>query len=158
MKEKIKLDPRLLNVSSCYAKVSNRKDDMFVFSIMHSNIFGRIVAYCMLGLIFTTIICLFLPWQQNIRGYGTITAFAPKDRPQNVNVTVGGKISNWYVNEGQFVKEGDSIASLTEVKDYYFDPQITPRMEKQLVSMLDGLGAYGEKVKALDQQYGALQD
>jgi multidrug resistance efflux pump len=112
----------------------------------------------MLGLILTTIICLFLPWQQNIRGYGTITAFAPKDRPQNVNVTVGGKISNWYVNEGQFVEEGDSIASLTEVKDYYFDPQITPRMEKQLVSMLDGLGAYGEKVKALDQQYGALQD
>jgi multidrug resistance efflux pump len=131
---------------------------MFVFSMLHGNIFGRIIAYCIIGILAITFLCLFLPWQQNIRGYGHVTAFSPKDRPQSLNVTVGGKIAEWYVNEGEYVKAGDSIALLTEIKDYYFDPQLTPRMEKQLASMLDGLEAYSQKVAALDQQYVALSE
>jgi multidrug resistance efflux pump len=158
MKKEENRDSRMLNISSCYAKISNKQDDMFVFSMLHSNIFGRIIAYCILGMIVVVTICLFLPWQQNIRGYGHVTAFSPKDRPQDLNVTVGGKISEWYVNEGQYVQKGDPIALLTEIKDYFFDPMLSSRMEKQLVSMLEGLEAYNQKVLALDQQYAALRD
>ena len=76
---------------------------------------------------FLFFILLFLPWQQNIRGRGKLTAFSPAERPQSVETTIAGRISSWKVREGEFANKGDTILTLSEVKDKSFDPDLLPR-------------------------------
>jgi len=49
---------------------------------------------------------LFLPWQQNVRGDGEVTALRPQDRPQVVPALIAGRIEAWNVSEGQYVTAG----------------------------------------------------
>ena len=104
------------------------------------------------------LIILFLPWQQNIDGKGAVTALDPEDRPQNVQNPVGGQIQKWYVQEGAFVKKGDTLLTITEVKDDYFDPNILVRTREQMNAKQAGINAYYDKVAALDQQVAALRN
>lgn len=100
---------------------------------------------------------LFLPWTQNIQTKGQLTALSPQDRPQTINAVIGGKIDKWYVQEGQFVKAGDTIAHITEIKETYFDPQLLQRMESQIEAKEQYRGAYQDKTGALDNQIVALE-
>lgn len=43
---------------------------------------------------------LFLPWQQNIRAYGTVIPLDPSQRPQTVNATIGGGSSSGSSRKG----------------------------------------------------------
>lgn len=74
---------------------------------------------------------LFLPWQQNVQGSGTVTALRPQDRPQTLPSVIDGQIAEWLVPEGQFVKKGQLIARVTEVKEDYLDPQVIQRTSEQ---------------------------
>ena len=78
-----------------------------------------------IGAIF--LIVLFLPWQQNIRGKGKVTALSPSNRPQTIETIIAGRIQVWKVSEGQRVAKGDTIAIVSEVKEKYFDPQFLVR-------------------------------
>nr|MBA3900902.1 biotin attachment protein [Bacteroidota bacterium] len=40
---------------------------------------GKILAYWLLSIFFILLLCLFLPWTQNIRTKGLVTAFSPED-------------------------------------------------------------------------------
>jgi multidrug resistance efflux pump len=107
----------------------------------------------------TSLLCLilvFIPWTQNIRSKGNVTALRPDQRPQTIHSVIGGRIERWYVQEGDFVKKGDTILYITEVKDEYFDPNLLGRTEQQLKSKELAVGAYMEKVKAQDSQVDAL--
>ena len=68
------------------------------------------------------LIILFLPWTQNIQTKGKVTTLNPGQRPQSIEATIAGRIDKWYVREGQFVKKGDTIMQISEVKSEYFDP------------------------------------
>ncbi|MEM9329493.1 MAG: biotin/lipoyl-binding protein, partial [Bacteroidota bacterium] len=101
---------------------------------------------------------LFMPWQQNIRGRGKVTALNPANRPQTVQSVIPGQIKNWYVVEGQYVTAGDTLLELGETKDKYFDPQILVRMGDQIDAKKSGLlakemkkEAYQNQIKFLDQ-------
>lgn len=101
---------------------------------------------------------LFLPWTQNVQSIGAVTAVSPNNRPQLVNAVIGGKIEKWFVQEGQYVKKGDTIAFLSEIKAEYMDPELVKRTEDQMRSKEGSVGAYMGKVQALDQQIDAMID
>lgn len=101
---------------------------------------------------------LFLPWTQNVQSVGAVTAVSPNNRPQVVNAVIGGKIEKWFVQEGQYVKKGDTIAFLSEIKAEYMDPDLVKRTEDQMRSKEGSVGAYMSKVQALDQQIDAMID
>ena len=65
---------------------------------------------------------LFLPWTQNIRATGAVTTLHQEQRPQQLNAIIPGRIVKWYVKEGDYVKKGDTIIMLADVKDDYLDP------------------------------------
>ncbi len=106
------------------------------------------------GLIFT----LILPWTQNIRARGTITTLRQEQRPQELNSIIAGRIIKWYVKEGDYVKKGDTIAQLAEVKDVYLDPELLERTEEQLTAKKASIEFYKNKVAATDAQAQALSN
>ncbi len=95
---------------------------------------GVLIIRSALGLMGLGLIFMFLPWTQNIRATGNLTALRPEQRPQTIQSVIGGRIEQWYVQEGDFVKKGDTIIFLSEVKDEYFDPQLLARTQEQLTA------------------------
>jgi multidrug resistance efflux pump len=111
----------------------------------------------LIGIFSLVFLSLFLPWQQNINGKGKVTPFAPEDRPQNVPSIIGGRIEKWKVVEGQFVKKGDTLVIISEVKEKFFDPELLARTQKQIANKEDGLDAKNRKIIALEKQIDALK-
>src|SRR5688572_5387126 len=85
---------------------------------------GRTLAWWCIGLLAVMIGCLFLPWTQNIRSTGELLPFSPENRPQTVHTTIAGRIEKWHVREGQSVNKGDTLITISEVKEKYFDPAL----------------------------------
>ncbi len=119
---------------------------------------GRTVAKVLMGIFGIFIIFLFLPWQQNIRGKGKLTALNPMNRPQKVESAIAGRITKWHIIEGDYVSAGDTILTITEIKDKFFDPNLIPRMEEQLEAKKNAADAKRDKIDALKRQIAALQD
>ena len=118
---------------------------------------GRSLAKVLLVIVFLGIVGLFLPWQQNIRGSGTLTALRPENRPQTVETAIAGRIINWKVREGQFINKGDTILSLAEIKEKYFDPLLLRRLSEQITAKKGELEAKRSKQVALNNQITALR-
>lgn len=116
---------------------------------------GRMTARWMLGIMLLLIVCLFLPWQQNIRGYGVLTAYTPQDRPQTIETTIAGRIEKWYVKEGIYVKKGDTILVISEIKDDYFNPQLITRLKEEIAAKESSIVSLEDKVNALSRQIAA---
>ncbi|SNR15883.1 HlyD family secretion protein [Tenacibaculum jejuense] len=104
------------------------------------------------------LIILFLPWTQNISSKGNVTTLRPNQRPQTLQSQIPGRIEQWYVQEGDFVKEGDTILRISEVKSEYFDNQLARRTQDQLNIKTQSIDAYRNKVVALESQIKALQN
>ena len=102
------------------------------------------------------VIILFFPWTQNIQTKGYVTTLQPGQRPQTINSIIAGRIEKWHVMEGNYVKKGDTILFISEIKDEYFDPQLLSRTEQQIKTKELSVNSYMEKVKALDGQIDAL--
>lgn len=117
----------------------------------------NIIRKWMTGVLLTLIGILFLPWQQNIQGYGKVTPFMPADRPQVIPSVIAGKISAWVAREGAYVKKDDTILVLTEIKEKFLDPQILARTNSQIVNKSDAIEAKKEKINALKKQVDALE-
>lgn len=118
---------------------------------------GRRLGRWLLAVLLVVLVVLFLPWQQNINGDGTVTTLTPQDRPQTIQNAIAGRIERWAVREGQLVKKGDTLLVISEIKDEYFDPNLTRRLDEQLSAKRTSLGATGTKISALDAQTAALQ-
>jgi multidrug resistance efflux pump len=104
----------------------------------------------------SVIVLLFFPWTQNIRSNGAVTTLNPDQRPQTLHSVIGGRIEKWYVKEGDFAKEGDTLMYISETNDQFFDPDLLSNTEKQISAKEQGVAAYMEKVKSLDNQIDAL--
>ncbi len=118
---------------------------------------AKLLAKILLGIIIIFIIFLFVPWQQNIRGTGKVTAFNPANRPQTVETIIAGRIQKWHVQEGMAVKKGDTIITLTEVKEKFLDPALLSRIREQVAAKESGITAKESKAQALANQIGALR-
>ena len=102
------------------------------------------------------LVFLFLPWTQNIRSRGTVTTLYQDQRPQEVNTIIGGRVMKWHIKEGDYVKAGDTLVQLTEVKTDYLDPNLLQRTQEQLAGKKMSVGFYKSKVNTADQQIGAI--
>lgn len=102
------------------------------------------------------LIIMLLPWTQNIRSNGKITTLRPEQRPQTINTIIAGRIETWFVKDGDYVRKGDTIVIISEVKDGYFDPQLINRTQKQIKNKELSVISYEQKVNALDQRIDAL--
>ncbi|MFN1836163.1 HlyD family secretion protein [Balneola sp. MJW-20] len=118
---------------------------------------GKVVMRLFSGLGLVTLLIMFLPWTQNIRTGGNITTVRPDQRPQMVNSVIAGRIERWYVREGDFVQQGDTILYISEIKDEYFDPELLSRTGQQLEAKEGSMESYGSKVEALNDQIQALE-
>jgi multidrug resistance efflux pump len=84
------------------------------------------------GALFLALVAaLFLPWQQNVQGEGSVTALRPQDRPQTLPSLIDGRIEEWSVREGEFVKKGQPIVRISEIKEDYLDPRVIQRTSEQ---------------------------
>ncbi|MCF6350945.1 MAG: biotin/lipoyl-binding protein [Flavobacteriaceae bacterium] len=110
-----------------------------------------------IGLTFLVfLISMFLPWTQNIHTNGTITTLKPGQRPQTIQSMISGRVEKWYVQEGDYVKKGDTILFISEIKNEYLDPNLLNNTKNQINSKSSAVKAYQEKVNALNNQASAL--
>lgn len=100
---------------------------------------------------------MFLPWTQNFRAKGTVTALNPADRPQTINASIAGRIEAWYVFEGDTVRTGDTIARLSEIYTDYLDPELANRTAEARDAKSSSADGYLLKAEALARQIGSLR-
>ncbi len=120
----------------------------------HYKILNRII----LGVTIVVLIIFFLPWTQNISGSGAVTTLKPDQRPQTIHSSIAGRIEKWYVKEGDYVKKGDTILFISEVKEEYFDPNLVDNTKSQVDAKKMAVQSYGSKVSTLSVQIAAIEN
>lgn len=102
------------------------------------------------------IITLFLPWTQNIKVKGNVTSLYQSQRPQQLNSPIPGRIIKWNVKNGDYVKKGDTLLQLSEIKDDYLDPLLVQRTQEQVDAKKGVRDYYEAKVGTAKNQLEAL--
>lgn len=148
----------MLNISPNSVSKKIEQKEFQSFKIIDNRPKMRMSAKLLFFLFLPVVILMFMPWTQNIRALGNVTALKPEQRPQTIHTVIAGKIEKWFVQEGQFVKKGDTILFISEVKDEYFDPNLLSRTDEQLKAKELSVQSYMEKVKANDNQIAALTE
>lgn len=118
---------------------------------------NRMFVRWLTGTLLLVLLFLFLPWTQNIQSRGEITTVQPGQRPQTIQSTIAGRIEQWFVQEGELVKKGDTIVFLSEIKAEYFDPNLVSRTLRQVEAKEGAMDAYEGKAVALDEQIDAMK-
>ncbi len=147
----------MLNISN---NQLNKKIDLTLFKsgteILNKNYYKSLNKFLLVFAILGFII-LFLPWTQNITGQGLVTTLTPDQRPQTIQSQIPGRIEQWFVKEGDYVKKGDTILRISEVKSDYFDSRLIERTNDQINAKSSSVNAYQGKVEALQRQVKALK-
>ncbi|WP_375240453.1 HlyD family secretion protein, partial [Polaribacter sp.] len=112
-----------------------------------------LLAFAIIGFIL-----LFLPWTQNITSQGLVTTLTPEQRPQSIQSQIPGRVEEWFVKEGDYVKKGDTILRISEIKSDYFDNRLIERTNNQINAKNSSVNAYQQKSNALQRQINALKD
>lgn len=148
----------MLKLSSQNIERVIHRENLYTLRALKTPRAGITLARCLIALGVILFIFLFLPWQQNVRGNGKVTALDPSNRPQTVQAVIAGQIQEWHVQEGTFVHRGDTIISIREVKDEYFDPLLLLRLQEQLAAKRNSLVSKKAKADALERQIAALKN
>lgn len=147
----------MLNLSKNRVDALLKKEKLYSLDTLQTPRPGKLLAKWLMGLFGVFFLSLFLPWQQNIRGRGEVTALSPSNRPQTVQTVIGGKIEAWKISEGDFVKRGDTILIVSEIYDKYFDPLLLARTRNQIEAKKQSLDAKKAKAEALRRQISVLK-
>lgn len=153
--------------------------DAFNFKVLDKLTLSPIVTKIRLISFFIFIILifmLFLPWQQSVKGKGTVVAFDPTQRDYSILATIDGYIDNFYVHENQFVKKGTLLfsmvdldneynlrlqESLTDTKKQYKNTQneiinLKKNMQNMRENLDIGLKVYAQKKRQIDEKIKSL--
>ena len=87
----------------------------------------RVAVVLVVSLLLAAIGLAFVPWQQTAYGEGAVVAYSPTERPQGVQAPIGGRLGEWFVQEGARGREGDPIVRIGDV-----DPDILTRLRAEL--------------------------
>ncbi|KQS89263.1 MULTISPECIES: HlyD family secretion protein [Chryseobacterium] len=123
--------------------------------IYHINKKSRVKSWFLFILI-AGIITLFLPWTQNIKVKGNVSSLYQSQRPQQLNSPIPGRIIKWNVKNGDYVKKGDTLLQLSEIKEDYMDPLLVQRTEQQVDAKKGVRDYYEAKVGTAKNQLEAL--
>jgi adhesin transport system membrane fusion protein len=146
----------MLNLSKEKIATRLNTSQLAAFKVLDEYKPGKVARLSLILFAAFNLIMAFLPWTQNIRSRGYVTTLHPDQRPQAIHSIIDGRIENWFVREGNYVKKGDTLVYISEIKDDYFDPELLSRTEKQIKAKELTASSYMEKVKALDNQIDAL--
>ena len=117
----------------------------------------RLFRSWLLAALLLSLVVLFLPWVQNFRAKGNVTALDPASRPQTVHSTIPGRVERWFVFEGDTVRRGDTILELSEIKPEYLDPDLVDRSQATRQAKSSSAEAYLDKAAALAAQIETLR-
>jgi multidrug resistance efflux pump len=132
-------------------------DSLYSARLLNASASHRGFVRWVLGILAVMTVVLFLPWQQNVRGDGEVTALRPQDRPQTVPTLIAGRIEAWNVAEGQFVTKGTRLVEISEVDEKFLDPALVQRLAEQVEGKSASLSGKSAKVRALDSLIAALE-
>jgi multidrug resistance efflux pump len=110
------------------------------------------------GILILGLVVLFLPWTQTINSTGYVSTLNPTERPQTIQSRISGRIEKWFVKEGDYLKKGDTISYISEIKEDYFDPNLINRTSQQVTSKESTIKSYQEKINSIDQQISAINE
>ena len=127
-----------------------------VNTVLESQSKYKIINRVLLITLAIVLVFLFFPWTQNIEGSGVVTTLKPYQRPQTIQNVISGKIEKWYVKEGDFVKAGDTIVFISEIKEDYLDPNLLQNTKNQVNAKESAANSYQQKVNALEFQLAAI--
>ena len=147
----------MLNISNYKVEEAIKQYNLSAFSKMLNAKGAKVLTYLLLSVIAIFLIILFLPWTQNVQARGKLTTLKPQQRPQTIHSIIPGRVQKWYVREGELVKKGDTIMTITEIKAEYLDPMLVSRVQSQLQAKEEAITSYQNKVKALDRQLLAME-
>ena len=148
----------MLNLSKNSIVKLTKIEDLETLRVLQTPKASKLLAKWVVGILALLFLIMFLPWQQNIRGNGKVTALDPENRPQQVETVIAGRIEDWRVQEGQYVHRGDTIMRISEVKDKFFDPEMLSRLKEQMNAKEASIEAKENKVQALENQIEALHN
>lgn len=146
----------MLNISENTSKLPSLERFTTVKNLVnrpHYKILNKIIG----GVSIIGLIALFLPWTQNISGSGSVTTLKPNQRPLSIQSVISGRLEKWYVQEGDYVKKGDTILFISEIKEEYMDPNLVQNTENQMNAKKQSLLSYGSKVTTLEGQIEAIE-
>jgi multidrug efflux pump subunit AcrA (membrane-fusion protein) len=125
-------------------------------SAMHLLEPPRWARFCSWILLFLLILgpflLVWLPWQQNVSAKGRFIAFDPTERQQEIEAPISGRITQWYVQEGQEVKKGDRLVMMQDpdplLPSRLADNRDAIRARKQAAA--GRVSTYTEQIKNLE--------
>ena len=118
---------------------------------------GRRIAIILIFLVASVALGLiFIPWQQTVTGYGTVSVFSAMDRPQNIEAQISGRVVRWNIQEGQTVDEGDVIAELDDIDSKFLDPEQESRIITQLAALTEQRARATGRIERLQAQVDQL--
>lgn len=147
----------MLNISPNSVKDKINQKEYRSFGLFKEGAPDKLFKRLLITLFVSFVLVSFLPWTQNVRSTGKVTALSPSKRPQDLNSLIDGRIEEWFVKEGDKVQKGDTILFISEVKDTYFDPRLIERTQEQLAAKRQSLEFYESKIQALDDQVNAIE-
>lgn len=147
----------MLNITENSIAGAIKLKDFKSYTLLKKSKVKRLSIVLISLLLIGIVICLFLPWTQNISAKGYVTTRSPEQRPQAIQSVIAGRLEKWFVQEGDLVEKGDTIVFLSEVKSDYFDPNLIARTSEQVDAKSQSIQSYDNKVKALQNQFEALE-
>lgn len=148
----------MLNISKNSISQKVRSKNYSALDMVERKQAGPVLKRILKWSLFITFVLLLLPWTQNIRSNGSVTTLKPNQKPQSLNSVIAGQIKQWYVQEGDFVKKGDTILQISEVKTDYFDSLLVQRTEDQLKFKKEAIEAYGNKIRTQEERLQILKN
>lgn len=100
---------------------------------------------CILMLVSMLVALIVTPWQQNVRGSGSVIAYSPLEREQPIETPIKGRVMRWYVQEGSRVQKGDRIADVVDN-----DPEYLGRLRQERQTLQNQLELNRAKVMAYE--------
>lgn len=82
-----------------------------------------LAAMVVIGIAAVLLFITLVPWVQTAQGTGSVIAYDPRDRQQNITALVPGRLDRWYVTDGASVRAGDPIARVIDI-----DPDFLSRL------------------------------
>ncbi|MEO1530046.1 MAG: HlyD family efflux transporter periplasmic adaptor subunit [Planctomycetota bacterium] len=129
--------------------------------VRSSRLARRIARGLFIALVGCTILVVFAPWRQSVKGTGDVIAYAPLERQQTIESPIKGRIAT--LGEGVFenahVKKGDLIALVTDVDPEYASRLATAQeaSQRDVQAAKDRLKAARENLEFANSVVAALE-
>lgn len=98
----------------------------------------------------------FVPWQQSVSGVGEVSTLNPMHRPQTVQAPIDARIEQWLVQEGQWVKKGQALLQLKEIKNTYLDETQLDKLQAMRDAQALQVKSATLQLEALESQYAVI--